>query len=249
VHLLDATRQGLKPGYTIADAGQGLRAGQKAAWDVTPCHGDVFHIQHQYEGLSNTLSRLAKGAASRCQKRHDRIGRASQRGPDETLAIQSEQARQTEIQVYRLARDIRTLTQWLSHDALALAGPALATRQELFDFVAEELAQREPEDVRRIRPLRVALQNQRDDLLAFAGVLDKKLAHMAQTHDIGGDLVREACVLHRLPSTSTAYWQGWNRLRAKMGDRAREGGGKFHTLFDAVSRARLAKVPAAKPLE
>jgi hypothetical protein len=54
--------------------------------------------------------------------------------------------------------------------------------------------------------------------------------------------VREACVLHRLPSTSTTYWQGWNRLRAKLGD-------KFHKLFDAVSRARLAKVPAAKPLE
>jgi hypothetical protein len=27
VHLLDATKQGLKPDYTIADAGQGLRAG------------------------------------------------------------------------------------------------------------------------------------------------------------------------------------------------------------------------------
>ena len=26
VHLLDATEQGLKPAYTIADAGQGLRA-------------------------------------------------------------------------------------------------------------------------------------------------------------------------------------------------------------------------------
>jgi hypothetical protein len=37
VHLLDAARQGLKPDYTIADAGQGLRAGQKAAWDDTPC--------------------------------------------------------------------------------------------------------------------------------------------------------------------------------------------------------------------
>jgi hypothetical protein len=28
----------------------------------------------------------------------------------------------------RLARDIRLLTQWLSHDVLALAGPVLATR-------------------------------------------------------------------------------------------------------------------------
>src|SRR3954464_5058039 len=65
VHLLDAARQGLQPDYTIADAGQGLRAGQKAAWDDTPCHGDVFHIQHQCEGLANALSRLAKGAKSR----------------------------------------------------------------------------------------------------------------------------------------------------------------------------------------
>jgi len=40
----------------------------------------------------------------------------------------------------------------------------LATRQMLFDFVVEELARREPDDVRRIRPVRVALQNQRDDL-------------------------------------------------------------------------------------
>ena len=44
VHLLDAARQGFRPAYTIADAGQGLGAGQRAAWDDTPCHGDVFHI-------------------------------------------------------------------------------------------------------------------------------------------------------------------------------------------------------------
>jgi hypothetical protein len=65
-------------------------------------------------------------------------------------------------------------------------------RQELFDFVVAELARREPEDVRRIRPLRVARQSQLDDLLAFAGVLDKKLVDVAQTHETIEDLVREA---------------------------------------------------------
>jgi hypothetical protein len=85
VHLLDASQQGLKPDYTIADAGQGLRAGQKAAWDDTPCHGDVFHITRQYEGLANTLSRLAKGARSRCEKLEARIGRTGQLGPDDEL--------------------------------------------------------------------------------------------------------------------------------------------------------------------
>jgi hypothetical protein len=68
-------------------------------------------------------------------------------------------------QADELARDVRTLTQWLIHDILALAGPVLATRQMLFDFVVDELRRREFLDPRRIRPVRIALQNQRDDVL------------------------------------------------------------------------------------
>src|SRR5271154_4085886 len=128
VHLLDAASQGLKPDYTIADAGQGLRAGQRAAWGETPCHGDVFHTQRLYEGLANTLSRLAKGARSRRQKLEARIDRSGQCAPDDEPGVQLEAARQIEVQAYWLARDIRTLAQWLSHDVLALAGPTLATR-------------------------------------------------------------------------------------------------------------------------
>jgi len=52
--------------------------------------------------------------------------------------------------------------------------------------------------------------------------------------------VREACVLHRLPTTSPAYWQGWNQLRATIGR-------KFHTLFDAVSHA-MAHTPRSSSL-
>jgi len=83
VHLLGAARQGLKPDYTIADAGQGLRAGQKAAWGDTPCHGDVFHIIRPCEGLANTLSRVAKGVTSRRKKLEVQFRRAGQPGPDD----------------------------------------------------------------------------------------------------------------------------------------------------------------------
>jgi len=240
VHLLDAAEQGLRPDYTIADAGQGLHAGQRAAWGDTPWHGDVFHIQRQCEGLASTLQRLAQGATSRRKTLQAQTTRAGERGPDHEFAAHLERARQAETQAHQLARDIRTLVQWLSHDVLALAGPGLATRRELFDFIVSELGAREPEDARRIRPVRVALQNQRDDLLAFAGVLDNKLAGIAHVLAISEPLVRDACVPHRLPSISPAYWQGWNRLRATMG-------GKFHALFDAVSRA-MADTPRSSSL-
>ena len=198
VHLLDAAERGLRPDYSIADAGRGLRAGQEAAWGDTPCHGDVFHIQRRCESLANTLSRLAQGATSRRKTLLAGTSRAGQRAPDVELATQLALARQTEARTSRLARDIRTLVHWLRHDvlALALAGPDLATRRELFDFIVAELLAREPEDARRIRPVRAALQNQRDDLLAFAGVLDAELAGIARAHAISEPLVREACVLH-----------------------------------------------------
>jgi hypothetical protein len=113
-------------------------------------------------------------------------------------------------------------------------------RRELFDFITDELARLEPEDVRRIHPVRVALRNQRDDLLAFAGVLDKKLTGIARTLEISQSHVREACMLHRLASTSTAYWQEWSRLRAKIGD-------KFRALLKAVSRI-MARTPRSSSL-
>src|SRR3954463_14682988 len=189
VHLLDAAERGLRPDYTIADAGRGLRAGQEAAWGDTPCHGDVFHIQRRCEGLASTLSRLAQGATSRRKMLQTEIGRAGQRDPDGELVVQRELARQTEARASCLARDVRTLVHWLRHDVLALAGPDLATRRELFDFIVAELMAREPEDPPRIRPVRVALQSQRDDLLAFAGVLDAELASIARAHAVPEPLV------------------------------------------------------------
>ena len=135
---------------------------------------------------------------------------------------------------------MRTLSQWLGHDVLSLTGPDVAVRQEMFDFAAAELHGREHADVRRIRPMRVALQNQRDGLLAFARVLDGKLVAVAQAHDVGEHLVRQVCLLHRKASRSTAYWKRWNRLRSKLAD-------KFHLVFDAVANA-MAQTPRCSSL-
>jgi hypothetical protein len=227
IHLLDASRQGLNPDYTIADAGQGLRSGEKAAWSDKPCHGDVFHITHQCEVLANTLAGIASGARSRCKKLQARSGKARQ---DAGIAGRIVLARHAEARTHALACDIRTLTAWLSHDVLALAGPSLEIRQDLFDFIAAEMKRREADDPHRIRPVRMALQSQRDNLLAFAGVLDDQLAAIARVHELSEPLVREACVLHRKPNTSSAYWQGWNLLRAKAG-------AKFHAVFNAEAPA------------
>lgn len=103
------------------------------------------------------------------------------------------------------AAEHRDADTWAIHlmyacdQVLALAGPCLATRVELFDFVTAELVAREHFDTKRRRPVCVALRNQRDDLLAFAGVLDSKLEAIAKTHVLPMAVVRQACVLQRKP--------------------------------------------------
>jgi hypothetical protein len=206
VHLLDACVQGFAPDHTIADAGQGLRAGQKIAMNDTPCHGDVFHIEQQCQSLANVLARLAKGAASRRKALDSKMAEAKAGGCGNTLSREMTLACQAEQRAGQLARDVKTLLNWMRHDVFALAGPDLAQRRALFDFIVDELRQREHLDLPRIRPLRRALENQRDDLLAFAGLLDARLANIADEFKVPLEPVRATCLLQRKSPLSSAYW-------------------------------------------
>ncbi|MEC5218846.1 hypothetical protein RCH09_003821 [Actimicrobium sp. GrIS 1.19] len=240
INLLYAKDQGLAPERFIVDAGTGLRAGHKEVYDDTPCHGDVFHIQHTCETLANLLSRVGKGTVTQRKKLEAKIQAAKDKGVLEALFAQWKTALQTQGQAVQLARDVKTLVQWLSHDILALAGPDLDQRQMLFDFAVAELLQREPLDADRIRPVRVALENQRDDLLGFAGVLDQKLATIAMNFKVSLDLVRDVCLLQRKSPACAAYWQRCGQLSAKFA-------GKFQGVLDTVVDA-MKRTPRASSL-
>jgi len=230
VHLLDAKAQGLNPDYTIADAGTGLRAGQRAALGDTPCHGDVFHSHQQCETLANRLARLAQGATTRRQRLEQRMAAAKQKGQGNRLSSALMKARQAEQRALRLTKDIKTLGRWLERDILALAGPCLGDRRELFDFIVAELKQREPLDSARIRPVRTALERQRERLLGFARVLDGKLAEIARRFQVPDFQVRAVCLLQRKPNTSQAYWHCRDRLNRQLA-------WKFHDVLNAVVQA------------
>ena len=240
VHLLDLSEQGLNPDYTIADAGKGLRAGQAVAWPDLPCHGDVFHIQHQCEQLAFFLARRAAGATSRREKLEAQMERAKKQRRGNTISKKLTLARQTEKKNIQLAADVEILTDWLNQDVLALAGPPLKERQELFNFIVEELRLRESLCSHRIRPVRTALSNQQHDLLAFAQILDEKLADIAQRFESPLYQVRAICQLQGDDQGSPSYWQRWNQLHHHLP-------GKFHLLVEAVTEA-MKQTPRASSL-
>lgn len=240
-HLLDVMSQGFEPNYTIADGGSGLRAGQSAVMPETPCHGDVFHIQRQFGQVLSGLARQAQWATTRRIKIEQQMAQMNLT-PAATRQVLIQQVKATRREAELLARveDIKTLLQWFSHDVLTLAGPDLSVRQELFDFITTELQHREGRPYPAIRKLRKALHNQRDQLLAFAGVLDQKLAVIAANFELPLQAVRDVCLLHRKQQTSNAYWAKWNQLYAQLSD-------KFLGLMVAVEEA-LKTTPRASSL-
>ncbi len=240
-HLLDVMEQGFQPDFTIADAGTGLRAGQKEVLPDTPSQGDVFHLQQQFETVVNILNRQAASATAQRMKLEQKLAQAKLKGQKtRPLKCKLNVAHQREQKLVMLTTDVNTLLGWMSHDILELAGPLLAVRQNLFDFIVAELKQRECKAHPQIQTLRKSLHHQREQVIAFAGLLDQKLAEIALGLKVPLQTVREVCLLHRQHPTSNAYWERWNQLHAQLS-------GKFHAVMESMSAA-LKQLPRARTL-
>jgi len=213
VHLLDLADQGLHPDYTIADGGRGLRAGQAAVWEDVPCHGDVFHAERDLGKLAFFLENRAVGCTTMLQKLERKMQRAKNKGKGRSLSKKLAQARKAQAEAVGLAEDIRILADWMQNDILSAAGPDLQSRRELYDFVVEELRIRESLHSHRITPVRSMLENHRDNLLAFVGVLDERFAEIAARFNVPLFLVHAICELQNLDKNLPRYWQQETQLR------------------------------------
>jgi hypothetical protein len=241
VHLLDLAGRGLHPQFTVADGGPALRAGQRTAWGSVPCHADVFHAERELTTLAGILSRRAAGCAATVadlQHRWDKVNSACRY--DRSLSYRLGAARREWAKTHQLAQDLRLLSDWLRQDILALSGPNLACRRELFDFVAQELRQREPLCPRRIGPVLRLLQRQRDDLLAFATVLEERFGQLAAELHVSPADVQGLCELQGLDPNEPTYWQRAQRLRTRLKE-------KFHVAQTAVL-AILEQTPRASSI-
>jgi hypothetical protein len=236
VHLLGLSERGLSLDNVVADAGTGLRAGQKLAWPNVPCWGDVFHVVYTLNEELLFLDRRAFRAISTRDKAELKFRRASESQRAE-LKAQVDVARADEAVSIQLADDVHLLADWLHHDILCFSGPSALVRKELFDFVVAELRARQHLAFHRVEPLATALENQRDDLLAFAESLDLHLQKMAHDHQVSIDQVRKAFDLHRHDTSRARYWQleagVWTGLGAQYPEIKR----KLLALKDQVFRA------------
>ena len=153
------------------------------------------------------------------QKLEEKMELAKLKGEGNKFSTKLIKARENEIKLLNKFTDIKILLYWLRIDILSLAGPEWFERMELMNFIIEELECRESQVHKGIKGLRVALSNQKSDLLAFAEVLDYKLASIAHKFKISLSQVRSVCLLMKKSLSTNLYWQKWNHLYQQLSDK------------------------------
>jgi hypothetical protein len=229
-HLLEATKRGLNMEYTVADGGKGLRAGQKAAFENTPCHGDVFHAERDLGKLVTYLENRAKRCKAVRVSLEGKMKRAKKKAEGQKFSRKLTIASKEEVSSASLARDIRILSSWVRNDILSLSGASYSDRKELYDFIVEELCVREKESPYRIKPIRRLFENSREQLLAFVGILDEKLGDLSVRFNTPVYLIQKVCELQGLNQDSNFYWE-------KRSDLFRILRNKYHKIEEAVNEA------------
>jgi hypothetical protein len=201
VRLWELIERGFCPEAIVADGGTALRAAHEAALPGVPRRRDVFHAFHLELG---PLVRAVEGRAYQAIDRRSRLeGQRARPGKRRdrlklSLAQKLRHARVEEARAVALADEVALLVRWLREDVLAVAGPEHAVRLELYDFVLAELRARQKLCPHRLGPVCTALENQREDLLAFAAVLDRDLEAVAREWEVPLRWVREMLAVQAL---------------------------------------------------
>jgi hypothetical protein len=239
VRLLELADRGFAPEANVADFGSGLRAGHKEAFGDLPCRGDVFHALYNLGPLVRYLENRAYEAMEVRAKLERKQATAQRRRgrKDPSLATKLSSARKAEAKAIALADAVALLARWLRDDILSVAGPESAIRRDLFDFVVAELRARESACPHRIRPVRTLLENQRDNLLAFAVDLDRDLTTLAQEWQISVTTAREVLQVQSLPTWDPNRWRREAALRETLRGRYYGVCADVQELSDQVVRA------------
>jgi hypothetical protein len=225
LRLMECQDRGFAPKATVADFGNGIRAGQKRAMPNVPCRGDIFHALHELTPVVAALENRAYDAIATHDKlRHKKTklqqqGCRTQRGQVAELGRKGCAADREQAKAIVLADDVALLARWLRSEVFAVNGLPYADRCLLFDFIVDELQARAPQYPHRLNPVGTLLRNHRDQLLAFAWQLDEDLAKLAAEFEVPLPLVREVLDVQQLAPRPAQRWPREGALREQLRSR------------------------------
>ena len=197
VRLLELRDRGFVPQATVADGGVSLRAGHALALPEVPCWADLFHLLRDGTELTTFLENRAYSALAACERLRKKGQRYEYREGRKLRGVGRELycARAECDAAIQLYDEVAVLLDWLRADVLAVAGPCVAQRRELYDFVLAELEARMEACAHRLKPVCRVLRKHRDDFLAFAEAQDHALSRLGEELQLAPGLLRRVLAL------------------------------------------------------
>ncbi len=204
-HILDLKKQGYNPDRLFSDDADGIRSAHKYVFPDVPCDLDNFHIIRDMINMRRFFRNCLKSAITNRKTLQAKVDKALLDKKSNDYSKQLKLAKTKEAEMTYLSKSIDTLVSWMQHDVLNMPGLEPTSRDELFDFVLDELNKLAILHSHRIQSVCTSLKNQKNYLLAFVEVLDDKFQLIADEFIYPVEKIWEMCALQRCKHSGDAY--------------------------------------------
>ena len=204
-HLFDLQTQGFHPERVVGDDASPIRSALHYVYPKVPYDLDNVHILRDLMELRRYFRNSLKSTMTNRKTLQEKVEKSVLTIKNETYTSQLNVALINAREARYLSQSIDTLVSWMQHAVLNMPGLAPTLRYELFDFVLDELKQLAQQHPHRIQTICTTLQNQKNFLLAFTEVLDKKFEAIADEFVCPIEIVWAMCSLQRCQRGSDKY--------------------------------------------
>ena len=205
IRLLELQDEGFNPNVSIIDQAKGLRNAYEYVLPDTQLRFDHFHMIMKLKDCARFLNNRVKSIETEEVKLFIKLQNSKDEAAIDTLEKEFETKEQYHQQYKRIATQFKTLSQWLQHDVLQLPGLSVEDREELYDFIVEQMQVLAEEHPHRIKEVVASLINQKDALLSVIHELAAKLEMLTKKHNVNIKILWDICYLFRCSSDSINY--------------------------------------------
>ena len=218
ITLMDMTDKGFQPESTIIDQAAGLAKACENQLPNTNIHYDHFHLIRDSKTLVRRLKSRKESMMTVAVTLFENRGHLRDKGKDTSgLSSQITEASAEACETNRLYEQVNTLCIWLQYDVLQHASFNPEDRDQLYDFIVEELALLRDQHS-QIDSFVRSLIFQKERLLSVSHTLNSHFEIIANDQGISINDVWQICYFTRFEIQADRYHFYAQNLADKLGE-------------------------------
>ena len=220
--LRELQARGYAPDTCVADGAKGLVKGHETVLSRTILRLDHFHFIRDLKGcarfLKNEVASKVTGTLKLFQRAEQERNATKKKACSRALSTALAELHELE----ETHATFQTLSGWLQHDILQLAGHRPDERAMLYDFIVAEMSLLASRHPHRIGAMVTSLIHRREALLAVANALNDQFAPLAARYQLSISTIWQVCYIARYGIDSCRYHDQSSALESAIGDRYEE---------------------------